>query len=316
MLRRSILALCASMLLAASVPAQVAPATPVTPVTPTAPEPTSAQTEAARAHYARGLRLYEQRAYAAALAEFQDAHRLVPNPKLLFSMGQAHAGMGQYARAIEELGAYVERVSDTMPAGRRDQIERQLEAFRQRVGHLEVTVNVPGATIRVDDDRVGESPLRGPILLDVGPHRVTATRLEYLSASAHVSVVGAETTPVVLALQGSPAAEQTDLSTPLWIATGVCGALALGSGISTLIQRQNYDRSLEQGHAGPAEDTQHDLQQQRSRLEKWLLITDILIGATAATGIAAVYVSVRESDAPENATSHNVDVYASVSGRF
>jgi hypothetical protein len=306
----------------------VAAAAPQTPTPPppaaaglqapdAAPPPKSSHAKEARAHYARGVALYEQRAYADALAAFQRAHTLVPSPKLLFSMGQAHAGMGQYARAIEELEAYVERVGSTVPVERRLQIERQLEAFRARVGQLEVHVNVAGATVRVDGATVGKSPLPVPLVLDAGSHRITAERTEHLSASARVSVVGTETTPVHLALQSTTHTESAALATPLWITTGVCGALALGSGIVTLLQRRSYDQSLEQAHSGDATAIQQDLQQQRARLEKWLLATDILIGATAVAGIGAIYVSVRNSDDDAGVTaSRGLDVSASVSGRF
>jgi hypothetical protein len=275
-------------------------------------------TAAARGHYARGVAFYEQRAYAQALAEFQRAYSLVPNPKLRFSMGQAHAGLGRYAAAITELQAYVDSVGGSVPDERRLQVERQLEAFRARVGQIVVTVNVAGATIEVDGEVVGTSPLPRPLLLDEGPHRVAASRHDHSSESARVSVFGGELTPVRLALQPVVLAERSELATPLWVAAVLCGALAVGSGIVALNHRRNYDRSLEQTREGDAAAIHHAFEQQRSRVEAWLLATDILMGVTAATGVAAIYLSVRGDDVPErNDTAlRALGVSATVRGQF
>src|SRR5690349_9925791 len=59
-------------------PAGSAPAGPAAP--PAAPDPAQVATEAARAHFKTGIKLYRDGNYPGALAEFEAAYELKPGP--------------------------------------------------------------------------------------------------------------------------------------------------------------------------------------------------------------------------------------------
>jgi len=279
--------------------------------------PSDSPAARARTHYARGLSFYTQREYARALAEFERAYALVPSPRLLFSMGQAHAGLGQYAAAFKELQAYVASVGSSVPAERRSQVTRQLEALRAQLGSVAVTVNVPGTSIDVDGEVVGSSPLRAPVMLDPGSHRVGAAHTDHSPASARVSVISGEVTAVRFDLQPSAEMARPSLAKPFWIATGVCAALAIGSGIIAFNYHSDYEQDVKQAQPGDPADVHDDLESQRSRLQGWLVATDILAAMTALTGVTAVYFSVHEAAGSERTgSSGKVGLVGGMSGSF
>jgi tetratricopeptide (TPR) repeat protein len=305
-------------LLGSTGPARSAPeALVAAPVDEAAPADKPA---AARAHYSRGLELYGKGDYAGALAELEAAYALVPNSKLLFSMGQAHAGLKQYAEAALALRGYLDRVGAAVPAERRAQVERQLDALRLRVGTLDVSVNVAGAEIDVDGQRLGSAPLPHPILLDAGRHRVTAAHPGHVPSGTRLIVIAGQLTRVHLDLHRDDAGDSFALATPLWIATGVLAAAALGSGIVALAHSRDYERRLEKPYAGDPASASRDLERRRSRLRNWLIASDVLGGVTVLTGGAALYFSLSPADGAEPdrgaESARPMDIFAGVSGRF
>lgn len=251
-----------------------------------------APSAAARAHYSRGLGYYSRREYARALAELQRAHALVPSAKLLFAIGQTHAGLGQYAKSLVALSSYLRIVGSSVPLERRAQVERQLAALRLQTGQLQVTVNRAGAIIRVDGEEVGVSPLPEPVVLDVGPHSVRVSHDGGLPSVSAARVTAGAVTLLHLELPDASPDMAPRLSVPLWIATGALTVLTAGAVIASIDQRNEYERRLERPQSGDPAQVRSSLREQRARLGNWLLATDILAGLTLASGGAALYFSV------------------------
>src|SRR6185369_7607888 len=63
---------------------------------------------AARQHFAKGVALAKQRAYANALSEFQQAYAAVPHFSVLYNIGQAQIALGQSAQAVATLQRYLD----------------------------------------------------------------------------------------------------------------------------------------------------------------------------------------------------------------
>ncbi len=250
------------------------------------PDPASVE---ARKSYARGLELYAQREYGRALVEFERAYTLVPSPKLLFALGQTHSGLEQYADAFQVLRAYLDRVGTSVPPERRAQVHRQLEALRARVGELDVTVDVSGATITLDGETAGTSPLSRPMIVDVGRHRVIATLRGHTPGASRVSVVAGQLTQLRFDLEPISRPHRADLATPLWIATGSLAGSSLGSAIIALVHKRSYERALGRAFDGDPAAANRDLQRKRSHVSNWLLVTDILAGATLLGAGASLY---------------------------
>lgn len=62
----------------------------------------------ARAHFKKGTAFLDAADYKHAIAEYQEAYRLYPNPKLHFNLGQAFRLDGQKQQALDEYRKFLE----------------------------------------------------------------------------------------------------------------------------------------------------------------------------------------------------------------
>jgi tetratricopeptide (TPR) repeat protein len=208
--------------------------------------------EAAK-HFERGVALYSETDYASALVEFKRAHALLPNPTVLYNIGETQYQLQDYAGALTTFTRYLAEVPP--PGNRRLEVENDVEVLRSRVGHLWLVTSPPGADITIDDQPVGKTPLFERLLVSVGhrkvaaayPGRATATRFVDVAADDNVSVTldlpasnpaatlsGAASDSIKPS--GGPASLRSSLvSRPTgWIITGwtATGLLATGAAVA------------------------------------------------------------------------------------
>ena len=80
---------------------------------------------AARAHLQRGLKLYQQEQYDAAIAELREGLAIDPQPDILYALGQTERKRGDCARAVEYYQSCLALVKDPAAAAAvKVQIER------------------------------------------------------------------------------------------------------------------------------------------------------------------------------------------------
>src|SRR5689334_22666620 len=75
------------------------PATPP-PVTPKTGSDSADPVDRARVHYERGLQLFNEENYEAALFEFERAYELAPSYKILYNMARIQRQQNNYAAAL------------------------------------------------------------------------------------------------------------------------------------------------------------------------------------------------------------------------
>jgi len=155
---------------------------------------------AARQHFDRALALYAERQYDQALIEFQAAYDAVPNPALLYNIGNVHAALGHSVEAVDAFEAFF-RESESVDPERRAEVEASLGTHRERIGRVHIRSNVEGAIITVDGRDIGTAPLDAPVRLTVGNHAFSARATDYDSPSTRVDVPGATETTVELTLR-------------------------------------------------------------------------------------------------------------------
>jgi hypothetical protein len=148
----------------------------------------------ARSRFDGGLALFEEGNNAAALAEFQRAYDLIPNPIVLFNIGLVYAAMNRPAEAAEALQKVVSE-----PKGlTADVLTRANQTLSQQLGRIaEVTIacNVP-ATIEVDNVEAAKAPLTGPMKVAGGTHIVGAIAPGYTPQRKQITVAGGAKTSV------------------------------------------------------------------------------------------------------------------------
>jgi hypothetical protein len=160
--------------------------------------------EEAGTRFERGIKLYEAQDYAAALAEFVAAHRLVPRFQVLFNIGVTEKKLFRYNDAVRTLKRYLDEGGDKVSADRRAQVDRELAEIRALVAEVAVRVDGLPATVDVDGRTLGETPLSGPLLLPSGHHVIRASREGYDPAAKEIDVVSGEKVEVSLSPKLKP----------------------------------------------------------------------------------------------------------------
>jgi hypothetical protein len=164
---------CALLLLAAL----LVQAAPLRAAVPAEEQPDPERKAAASAHLKRGAELIDAEDLTGALAEFESAYRLVPDPSILHNFGVVYQGLGRNAAALEAFERFLAEASRA-PLAVREHAMRAVQNLRPRVAELQVESDERGASILVDGRKLGETPQEKPIYLDPGSHRLSLERTD------------------------------------------------------------------------------------------------------------------------------------------
>ncbi|MBW2523481.1 MAG: PEGA domain-containing protein [Deltaproteobacteria bacterium] len=280
---------------------------------PAAQPPDAAAVEEGRARFAKGVELFHEQNYEAALAEFRRSYEAAPAFPILYNIGQVQFELRDYAGALETFQQYLARGGDEIEADRRAEVEAEIAKLRGRVAWLDVTVNVEDAEILIDDVLVGMSPLAEPVAVSAGRRSVTASKEGRISATRRIEVAGGDrmrveltlTEPAAPAPAPSPAsvpAPQPQPSQPpptpapnvgLWVSVAATGLLAVGTGVVgglTLAAKSDFDEQLE---TFPGD--RDDIDEARAELQTLAVVTDVLAGATVVAAGFALYFAIAGS---------------------
>lgn len=154
-------------------PRPTKPAAPAQPAAPPAP-PSLADTLSgdARADYDAARLLYENADYAGALVKFTAAFDKSKNPRLLWNIAACEKNLRHYSNLRKYLQRYLAEGYDVLTASEKAEAESFLKAIEPMTASLELTVSEDNAKIFIDDAFVGESPLKEPLVVDVGPRKL------------------------------------------------------------------------------------------------------------------------------------------------
>jgi hypothetical protein len=141
-------------------------------------------------HFQRGIELFNEGRFDAALAELQHAYDVMPAYPVLYNLGRVHAELGHPVEAARALERYLEEGGTAIPRARRAEVETALERQRDRIGRLAVEANVPGATISIDGVDVATLPLAAPLSLGAGAHTVGVHAPGYETVTRAVQIAG------------------------------------------------------------------------------------------------------------------------------
>jgi len=277
----------------------------------------SAEARDAEAHFREGALLFKDNDYAGALVEFKRAQEIAPNWRVFYNIGQAYYQLQHYAEAISAFEKYLAQGGAQVPAARRASLESDLQLLQARVARIEITVNVDGAEVRVDDEPVGTSPLKAPVIVSVGRRKITIVRVgkaplerfvDFASGDAlKMSFDFPEDAPPKAVAKApaprpdaapppqppSPAPQVATAPAPskvptvvAWVATGVLAAGAATTGVLTLVARKDLANDL---GAYPGDPMQID--HERSRTRTFATATDLLLAGAVVSAGVALYLS-------------------------
>jgi tetratricopeptide (TPR) repeat protein len=208
-------------------------------------------------HFQRGVALYSEADYAAALVEFQRAYTLSPNAAVLYNVGETEFQLRDYAGALATFERYLAEASGNDP--HRSEVEANAKVLRSRVGRLSIATIPSGADVTIDDRSVGRTPIDRPLMVAVGHLKVTATASGRAPVTRYVDVAADDNVSVTLDLPApagesapgptervsqeaaAPPHDGSTLRTVGWIAAGVLAAGAIGLEIVARTEAKDLD---------------------------------------------------------------------------
>jgi hypothetical protein len=168
----------------------------------------------ARQHFRRGVQLYEEDDFRAALIEFNRAYQLAPNPAVLYNVGQSYYQLRDYAGALTTLERYMHEAAGQIADDRRAQVQTELQELRGRVAHVTVRSNVDGADLAIDDTPVDHALPHDPLLVGAGRHKLTASKRGYVATTRVVDIAGGDDVDIRLDLVREGTREATSRGEP------------------------------------------------------------------------------------------------------
>lgn len=292
-----------ALLVATAAPAPLALAQPAPP-----------SQEEGRQRFKRGVELFKEGDFRAALVEFKRAYETAPSYRILYNLGQTSYELQDYAGALQAFERYLKEGGAEVPADRRVEVEAEVKKLQGRVAYIAVEVNEAGAIVTVDDVQVGTAPLKAPILVSAGQRRIGATKTPLLPASQVVEVAGGDqlklrlelvnptarvaptaSAPLVASQPPPPTAPPPPAPPPantgLWIGLGATVLFTGGAVVTGLLARSaEKDRDAELSRF-PGNTSK--LNDHADRARAFALSADILGGLALVGAGVTVYYAVR-----------------------
>ena len=144
----------------------------------------------AQKHWDTALALYQRSQWDGARTSFNAAYEASKNPRVLFNVAVCEKNLGRYARAIEVFRKELADGKGQLSTEEDADVKAQIQGLEQFVAQLTIDVNESGADIYVDDNKVGTSPLPGPISVQLGERHLRATKAGFADARENIELKG------------------------------------------------------------------------------------------------------------------------------
>jgi len=280
----------------------------------------------AAVRFQRAVEMYREGSYEGALAEFSKAYQLSPSYLVLYNVAQTQYALHDFVGAYKSLMQYMADGAGEIPADRRSQVDEMTVKLVGRIAHVQISTNVTGADIRIDDISVGTSPLPGPVPVNVGTRRVTANKAGSPETVRVLTVAGRENVKVELQIDLSSIASaklapstvlpsasltaktQTQASpsrTGMILTLSTTAVLAVGTGVCGYLALRAQKNLNDQVNTYP--NTKSNIENARTRSKNYGYVTDVLGGATLISGGLALYFAISHGSNSPTPKSGNTD---------
>jgi hypothetical protein len=155
---------------------------------PVRAEQKSSKIEEADKRFTRGVELFSDEDYAAALAEFHWAYNLEPHYAVLYNIAVCYVKLGRYTDALKYYNQYLKDGGDKIPESRSKQVIDEIAYVKSLMGGLMIRTNVDHVTIMIDGNEMGKTPLDDPIMMAAGPHTVELALSGFMPVKEEVTV--------------------------------------------------------------------------------------------------------------------------------
>ena len=154
--------------------------------------------ERAAVHFAAAAAAEKRGDWRSAIVEYEQAYAAAPHPSVLFNMANAHEKLDEHRRAAELFRRYL---ADSPEAEDRGSVQRRIAALRDRRSRLHVVSDPVGATLIVDGQARGTTPI--DVDLTAGKHRAHVEQGRDRSETVEVVAEYGEPRELVLSVPSS-----------------------------------------------------------------------------------------------------------------
>lgn len=270
------------------------PAPPPAGSPPPAPRPAGE----ADAHFKRGVELYKETDYPAALIEFRRAYEIDPRYQALYNIGETYFQLNDYANALKTLERYLKDGGAQVSAARREEVQKEIDKLRTRVATLDVTTNVPDAEVSIDDISAGKTPLAAPLTVSAGRRKITVSRPGKPPVMQIVEIAGGDNKKIALTLAEdtpeAPPSSPARVAVP-WTITGL---LAVGAGITGGLAL-SASSDLKSKLAVYPNASSSDISSAHSKTFALAATTDALIATAVVMAGVSIYLTATSGSRPE-----------------
>lgn len=179
----------------------------------------------ARRHFRQGVALFNDGDLEAALMEFRTSHRLNPLPAVLYNIALVERDLHRYAHAAATLRRYLAE-GTAEPERRRADAEELVEEIEALLATVVIACDQPGASVFVDGELAGRTPLDAPLRLSTGRHELEVRLEGHEPFTQSLEVYGGQRLDLTVELQ------QVRTPTPwyrTWWFWTIVGVVAAGS---------------------------------------------------------------------------------------
>jgi len=202
---------------------------------------------------------------------------------VLYNIGQIYVSLAKPVEAIAAFEGYLASGGKKVPANRRLEVEQEIAKQKTRIALLTIRTTPDGATIKVDGETIGTSPLAQPVPLKIGDHVVSASAEDYEEEEVKVTLAGEDRRVVELALKARveklgeerspPRATEESPKPPLvevgiaetgtrkhglsgrqttGLIAGIAGLAGIGTGgLLWLLAQRNHESALDKNDSDP-----------------------------------------------------------------
>ena len=278
--------------------------------------------EEAMQRFNRAVGLYEEQDYAAALIEFRRAYELAPTYKLLYQIGQVSYKLRDYAGALRAFERYLKEGGAEISEQRQREVQEEVALLRSQTGKLQITANVIGATVLIDDIPVGVTPLEEPVLVSMGERKVTVRAQGRETVTRRIAVAGQETKAVNVDLPTLVAETKTvtifekdtpsKMTTLSWVGVGASVALAAGATITGVMALRASSKLSDMSYVGTEPST--EIKDQQSQVKALAVTTDVLGGIAVVTLATTLVLTFTRPDSPDGLAATEPQAQARAKG--
>jgi hypothetical protein len=144
----------------------------------------------AKAEYEAGKILYQAKDFGNAIIKFEKTYELSKDPRLLWNIAICQKELRRYTKMLATINKLVTEGGPMLSEQDKQdaaEIVKTVEAF---VSPLKLTVNEPGASVTIDGENVGTTPLPGPVVVDVGTRTIRVAKKGFKERTESLLVAG------------------------------------------------------------------------------------------------------------------------------